>query len=69
VVLEPFPVDAMQSALGTVEMLIAVEDNITGQLSGLMQGYGFKVDEEILRYDSRPFSVDELTRRVKEMMK
>jgi hypothetical protein len=34
-----------------------------------MQGYGFKVDEEILRYDSRPFSVDELTRRVKEMMK
>lgn len=69
VVLEPFPVHAMKSALEMVKTLIAVEENITGQLSGLMEWYGFGVDEKILRYDSKPFSVDELTRRVEEVMR
>ena len=67
VVLEPVPARAMHSALEGVTTLIAVEDNITGQLSGLMEGYGFGVDEKILRYDSRPFFADELARRVEEV--
>lgn len=59
-VLWPFPVKKFQESLKGVDTLISVENNATGQFARLVEGLGFKVDKKILKYDGRPFSVDEL---------
>ncbi|MFA4905998.1 MAG: 2-oxoacid:acceptor oxidoreductase family protein [Candidatus Margulisiibacteriota bacterium] len=59
-VLSPFPVEQVKAALSGVNKLISVENNSTGQLERLLNQHGFKVDERILKYDGRPFSLDEL---------
>jgi hypothetical protein len=35
----------------------------------LLKRYGFEVNDKILRYDGRPFAVEELEARVKEVLK
>jgi 2-oxoglutarate ferredoxin oxidoreductase subunit alpha len=44
-----------------------VENNVTAQLAGLVKCQGIRVDETILQYDGRPFSVDGLLKRVEEV--
>ncbi|MDD4954380.1 MAG: pyruvate ferredoxin oxidoreductase, partial [Candidatus Omnitrophica bacterium] len=63
-VLWPFPIKKFQEALKGVKTLISVENNATGQLARLIQGLGFKADKKILKYDGRPFSVDELEQKI-----
>lgn len=67
-VLSPFPVQQFIDALQNVTKLVAVEDNLTGQLTRLVEGLGFCVDDAILRYDGRPFSLEELRARVEEVI-
>ncbi len=64
--LSPFPEDAFKEALRGVKKLIAVENNATGQLVRLIRTYGFCTDAMILKYDGRPFALDELETSVKE---
>jgi len=66
-VLSPFPVKQLQEALLGVKRLISVENNATGQLAGLVKFYGFDVNEKILKYDGRPFSLDELEEALKDL--
>ncbi len=68
IVLEPFPEEAMTTALDGCTGVIAVEANATGALARLLRGYGVGVDEMILKYDGRPFSVDGLKREVTKVM-
>ena len=68
-VLWPFPIKKFQEASKGVKTLICVENNATGQLIRLVQGFGFKVDQKILKYDGRPFSVDELEEKLKAVLK
>jgi 2-oxoglutarate ferredoxin oxidoreductase subunit alpha len=49
--------------------LIAVENNATGQLVRLIRAYGFSTDSMILKYDGRPFALDELEASVKEAIR
>ena len=65
IALSPFPLKAFQNALAGVKKVISVENNATGQLEGLINRYGFKADGRILKYDGRPFSLDELLDRLK----
>jgi len=67
-VLSPFPVNAFKAALKDVKKIISVENNATGQLGSLIKSYGVKVDREILKYDGRPFSVDELEEKIKSKL-
>ncbi len=67
-VLSPFPMAEFKAALAGVSRLIAVENNTTGQLVRHINRYGFKVDEQILKYDGRPFAVDELEERIKKVI-
>ena len=67
IVLSPFPVKQFQEALKGTEKIIAVENNATAQLVRLINGYGFNVDEKILKYDGRPFSLDELEKEIRKM--
>jgi 2-oxoglutarate ferredoxin oxidoreductase subunit alpha len=59
-VLSPFPERRLKSALQGVERLLAVECNSTGQLARLAGFYGIKTQDRILKYDGRPFSVEDL---------
>ena len=67
-VLWPFPIKKFQEALSGVKELVCVENNATGQLIRLIQGFGFKVDKKILKYDGRPFSMDGLEQEVKKII-
>ena len=66
VVLAPFPVDQIKKALMGVKRLIAVEENMTAQMAALAERHGIVIHEKILRYDGRPFTVEELVSKVKE---
>lgn len=69
IVLSPMPVKQLERALSGVEELINVETNATAQMATLLKQYGVQVNDIILKYDSRPFSVEELTHNVKKVMK
>ncbi|HOK79743.1 MAG TPA: 2-oxoacid:acceptor oxidoreductase subunit alpha [bacterium] len=60
VVLYPFPEKQFAKAMAGVKNLISVECNATGQLATFIQQFGYSVNRKILKYDGRPFSVDEL---------
>ena len=60
VVLWPFPEKAFGHAMEGVEQFYAVETNESGQLAGLVSRFGFRPAGKILKYDGRPFMVNEL---------
>jgi 2-oxoglutarate/2-oxoacid ferredoxin oxidoreductase subunit alpha len=59
-VLSPFPEKKLREAMIGVERLIAVECNATGQLASLAGFFDVKVQDRILKYDGRPFSLEDL---------
>jgi len=67
-ILEPLPVDALKKALSGADKIIAVEVNATGQLAKLISSHGICIDDMILRFDARPFTVDVLLDNVKEVL-
>lgn len=67
VVLNPFPKRQFEEALRGVERTISIESNSTGQLARLIRCYGFEADDLILKYDARPFTVDDLEDRLMEV--
>ena len=69
VVINPFPANQFRKALDGVERIISVETNSTGQLARLIKSHGFEADDLILKYDGRPFSVDDLEERLGEVMR
>jgi 2-oxoglutarate/2-oxoacid ferredoxin oxidoreductase subunit alpha len=68
-VLAPFPQKSVAEALRDVQRVIAVEGNSQGQLAMLMQENGFSVQDKILKYDGRPFALEDLEEEVKKVMK
>jgi len=66
VVMSPFPLNQVKKCLRGAKEVICVENNATGQLTGLMSRYGVSIKKMILRSDGRPFSVDELEARVRK---
>jgi 2-oxoglutarate/2-oxoacid ferredoxin oxidoreductase subunit alpha len=65
VVLWPFPEKAFARAMEGVEKFYAVETNQTGQLAMLVSMFGYTPAGKVLKYDGRPFMVDELEAIVK----
>ncbi len=65
---EPLPVEPLKKALSSADKIIAVEVNATGQLAKLISGHGICIDDMILRFDARPFTVDVLLDNVKEVL-
>ncbi|NYT05204.1 MAG: 2-oxoacid:acceptor oxidoreductase subunit alpha [Methanomicrobiales archaeon] len=67
-VLSPFPQSAFSGACAGTDRIVAVEENATGQLARLAAAHGIPVDNQILRYDGRPFSIEELAGRLAEVL-
>ena len=65
--LEPFPRREMEKRLKGVRKIVNAEVNSTGQLGKVLKLNGFKPDESVLKYDGRPFSVDELAEKLKKI--
>ncbi len=67
-VLSPFPEKRLKNALQGVDRLLAVECNSTGQLARLAGYYGIKTQDRILKYDGRPFSVEDLLAKLRRVL-
>jgi 2-oxoglutarate ferredoxin oxidoreductase subunit alpha len=67
-VLEPFPVEPLKKALSDSDKIVNIEGNATGQLAAHLSRYGICVDDMILRFDGRPFTVDFLIDKIKEVL-
>ncbi|MDD1715852.1 MAG: 2-oxoacid:acceptor oxidoreductase subunit alpha [Methanolinea sp.] len=68
VVLEPLPVEALHQALMGAGKIIVVEENMYGQLELLLARNGIRVHGRVRRYDGRPFPLEELAARVREVL-
>ncbi len=57
----PFPENPLPEKIQKGAKLVAVENNATGQLAGLLRmGAGIEIRDAILKYDGRPFTAEEL---------
>jgi len=68
VVLNPFPAVKVREALGGSRRIVTVEQNATGQLEKLLALHAIRPGGRILKYDGRPFALDELEERVREVL-
>jgi len=61
----PFPENAVEF-LENAEKIIDVENNATGQFAKLIRAEtGIKIDSKILKFNGMPFSVEELTAKIR----
>ncbi len=67
-VLAPFPARAWKEAMIGAGKVVCVENNATGQLARLLRQQGFDPGRPVLKYDGRPFAVDELEARLQEVL-
>lgn len=67
-VLSPFPAEKLKEALNDVQRVIAVECNSTAQLARLAGSCGIQIEERILKYDGRPFSLDDLKKELRRAL-
>jgi 2-oxoglutarate ferredoxin oxidoreductase subunit alpha len=64
----PFPKEQLRRAL-KAKKIITVENNAAGQLAKLLRREtGIEADGSILKFDGRPFNLDDLSARVKELI-
>src|SRR5216117_4273067 len=66
----PFPTDFVQQALGPARRKIAIENNYSAQMAGLIrEKTGIAMDNTIVKFDGRPVSQNEIYEGVKEIIK
>jgi 2-oxoglutarate ferredoxin oxidoreductase subunit alpha len=64
----PFPRERVAGLLSPARKVVTVEGNSTGQLAALLRREtGIKADEQVLRYDGRPFVAQELAGELRGM--
>jgi len=62
--------DQIKKELQKVNKVVLVENNLTGQLGRIIrEKTGIEIKDRILRYDSRPFLCDELSKEIKKVLK
>jgi len=66
-IVQPFPIKQFKIAMKGVDKLISVEYSALGQMEELLQCHGIKVDKSILKYDMRPFRVEDLENKLKNI--
>ncbi|HXW99318.1 MAG TPA: 2-oxoacid:acceptor oxidoreductase subunit alpha [Methanomicrobiales archaeon] len=68
VALWPFPEQSFRMAMDGVDRFIAVETNESGQLAALVRGFGYRASGTVLKYDGRPFLLDELEQELRRVL-
>jgi 2-oxoglutarate ferredoxin oxidoreductase subunit alpha len=68
VALWPFPEESFSRAMEGVDHFLGVETNESGQLAGLVRRFGYRASGTVLKYDGRPFMVDELEQELRRVL-
>ena len=67
--MRPFPADAVAAILGSAELTILIENNYSAQLAALIAEHtGVMLDHQVLKYDGRPFSRNEIVEGVRAVL-
>ncbi|HEY3116545.1 MAG TPA: transketolase C-terminal domain-containing protein, partial [Chloroflexota bacterium] len=67
--MRPFPVEEVKAALSGARRLALVENSYSGNLAGLVREMtGIEIPQKILKYDGRPFSEEELTESIHQVL-
>jgi 2-oxoglutarate/2-oxoacid ferredoxin oxidoreductase subunit alpha len=67
--LAPFPRESVAARLSVSRKVITVEGNSTGQLAALLRReIGIKADEQVLKYDGRPFAAQPLATELRALI-
>ena len=64
----PFPGYEFTKAMDGITELYAVETNETGQFARYISQYGYVTKGKILKYDGRPFTIDELLKKLEDIL-
>jgi 2-oxoglutarate ferredoxin oxidoreductase subunit alpha len=68
VALWPFPERSFAKAMDGVERFFSVETNETGQLARIVREFGYRAGGMVLKYDGRPYMLDELEQELRRVM-
>ena len=64
-----YPLNPAAKKLFSKKKIVVMENNAIGQFADLLErDLGITVDERILKYDGSPFSVEEVTQRLKKIL-
>lgn len=67
---QPFPAEAVQKILSKAKTIISFDQNYSAQLAGILREYtGIAVNHQVVKYDGRAFSQDEILDAVKAASK
>jgi 2-oxoglutarate ferredoxin oxidoreductase subunit alpha len=68
--MSPFPAEAVAKILKGAKSVLHIENNFTAQLAGLIrEKTGIEIEKKYLKYDGRPFYVEELSEVFQEALK
>ena len=63
--INPFPIEKITTVLKTAKRLLNVECNFSAQMGGLIkERTGIEITDNLLKYDGRPFFVEEITKAI-----
>ncbi|OLB70474.1 hypothetical protein AUI06_06380 [archaeon 13_2_20CM_2_52_21] len=66
----PFPTDFVQKVLSSSRLTVAVENNYSGQMAGLIrERTGIAMNSKVVKFDGRPFSQNEVYEGVKDVVR
>ena len=66
----PFPTEFVQKILSNSRRTVAIENNYSGQMAGLIrERTGIELDHKVLKFDGRPFSQNEVYEGVKDIVR
>ncbi|MCK4473922.1 2-oxoacid:acceptor oxidoreductase subunit alpha [Candidatus Parcubacteria bacterium] len=68
VIIQPFPEKQIKDALKGTQKIISIEANALGQMEKVLNCYGIKPDNRILKYDSRPFLPEEIEEELNKIL-
>ena len=67
--MNPFPKDFVSNFLKNCKNTVLIESNYTGQLSKLISMHtGIEVKDKILKFDGRPFFIEELRNEIQNRL-
>jgi 2-oxoglutarate ferredoxin oxidoreductase subunit alpha len=68
--ISPFPAEELKSYLHKAHRLLNIECNFSGQMAGLIKEQtGIAISDNLLKYDGRPFFVEEITEKIESILK
>jgi len=66
--MSPFPTELVKSMLKSAKAVVDIEMNYSGQLGSLMRQHtGIEADYQIVKFNGRPMSLDEVYNAVKRI--